>query len=72
MDLALEGIFYLVTMIFIFQMLDLLSKLMVAEEVAGIVIDIEVGMEVVKVAREVAQMVDSVFALILCSLEWMS
>ena len=37
---------------------------MVDEEVAGIVI----GMEVVKVAKEVAEMVDSVFALILCPL----
>ena len=43
---------------------------MLAEEVAGKVIDIVVGMEVVKVAKskEVAEMVDSVFALILCLL----
>ena len=41
---------------------------MVAEDVAGMVIDIAVGMEVLKVAKEVAQMVDSVFALILCPL----
>ena len=33
---------------------------------AGMVIDIVVGMEVVKVAKEVAEMVDLVFALILC------
>ena len=32
------------------------------------VIDMVVGMEVVKVAKEVAEMVDSVFALILCPL----
>ena len=34
----------------------------------GMVIDIVVGMEVVKVAKEVAEMVDSGFALILCPL----
>ena len=57
---------FLITMIFLFQMLDLLLK--TDGGWGGMVIDIVVGMEVVKVAKEVAEMVDSVFALILCPL----
>ena len=43
---------------------------MVAEEVDGMVIDIVVGMEVVNVSKEVAEMVDFVFALNHCPLNY--